>query len=135
MRPARAAAVLTWINAAGFGLPAVPVAVYVERTGTLPWLGDLFPMYGGPWSDRVTPRTLVPLLVAFAAVNGLVAVVAWRAWSGSRTATRWSLLLIPVEAVFWYGFALPFAWANGVARAVLLVLALRQRAAAPSGRP
>jgi hypothetical protein len=31
--------------------------------------------------------------------------------------------LLPVEAVFWYGFALPFPWLIGVLRAVLVALA------------
>jgi hypothetical protein len=29
---------------------------------------------------------------------------------------------LPVEAVFWYGFALPFPWLIGVLRAVLVAL-------------
>ena len=34
-----------------------------------------------------------------------------------------SLVLFPVEAIFWLGFALPIAWIFGIARAALLVLA------------
>ena len=52
-RAARAYAVLTWVDAAGFGGPAVPVSVYLWQRGSLPWFGDLFPMYAGPWSGRL----------------------------------------------------------------------------------
>jgi hypothetical protein len=33
--------------------------------------------------------------------------------------------LLPVEAVFWVGFALPIPWLLGVARVVLMALAWR----------
>lgn len=34
-----------------------------------------------------------------------------------------SLVLLPVEAVFWLGFALPIPWVIGAARAALLAFA------------
>ena len=34
-----------------------------------------------------------------------------------------SLALLPVEAVFWLGFALPIPWVFGVARIAFLALA------------
>ena len=55
-------AVLTWIYAAGFGITAAPVAVYLLRRGTLPEFFGLFPMYGGPWSSRVGDGILAVLL-------------------------------------------------------------------------
>jgi hypothetical protein len=36
-----------------------------------------------------------------------------------------AVALLPVEAVFWVGFALPIPWLLGVARVVLIVLAWR----------
>ncbi len=65
MTTAQIAAVLTWMYAAGFGLPAVYVVPYLMRNGTLPTFLDLFPMYGSPWSSRVEVRTLVVPLVSF----------------------------------------------------------------------
>ena len=47
---ARWAGGVTVAYAAAFGLPSIPIAVFVLREHRLPWLGDLFPMYGGPWS-------------------------------------------------------------------------------------
>lgn len=127
MRPTRVHAVLTWSYAAGFGLPVPPIAVYVNRTGTLPWLGDLFPMYAGPWWDRVDQRTFVVLLGAFAATLAAASGAAELARRGHRAGAPLALALLPVEAVFWYGFALPIPVVLGAARAGLLVAALRAR--------
>ena len=65
MKTARAAAVLTWIYAAAFGLPAIPISAYLVAQGHLPTFMGLFETYGGPWSARVEPRTFVALLAAF----------------------------------------------------------------------
>ena len=116
-------AVLTWIYAAGFGLTAAPVAVYLLRRGTLPEFFGLFPMYGGPWSSRVGDRTFAVLLIAFLVVTLVAAWAAWLVWNGSKAGAVLSLVLLPVEAIFWIGFALPIAWVVGVARAAVLVLA------------
>ena len=123
---ARAYAVLTWAYAAGFGLPAVPVSVYLLRRGSLPWFGELFPMYGGPWSDRYRIEQFVGLLLGYL---GLMAVVAWaagRVRHGSRRGAVVSAGLLPVEAVFWLGFALPIPWVLGAARVALLLAAWRR---------
>jgi hypothetical protein len=123
MTSAQIAAVLTWIYAAGFGIPVAYVAPYLVRNGTLPTFLGLFPMYGGPWSSRVGTRTFVALLIAFAFVTLAAALAGWLVWQGSRTGAVLSLSLLPVEAVFWIGFALPIPWAFGVARVILLALA------------
>ncbi len=123
MTSAQTAAVLTWIYAAGFGIPVAYVAPYLVRNGTLPTFLGMFPMYGGPWSSRVGTRTFVALLIAFAFVTLAAALAGWLVWQGSRTGAVLSFSLLPVEAVFWIGFALPIPWAFGAARVILLALA------------
>lgn len=125
MSQARIAAVSTWVYAAGFGISTIPVAVYLAQRGTLPTFFGLFEMYGGPWSSRFSHRTFVWLLIAFLIVAVAVAWAAWLVWKGSRIGGILALVLLPIEAVFWIGFALPFPWALGALRAVLLVLAWR----------
>jgi hypothetical protein len=126
MSQARIAAVLlTWVYAAGFGISTIPVAVYLAQRGTLPTFFGLFEMYGGPWSSRFSHRTFVWLLIAFLIVAVAVAGAAWLVWKGSRIGGILALLLLPVEAVFWIGFALPIPWVLGALRAALLVLAWR----------
>ena len=120
---ARGYAVVTWVYAAGFGLPAVPVSVYLLRRGSLPWFGNLFPMYGGPWSGRVRDEHFVGLLLSYLGLMALVAWAAGRVRRGSRRGAVVSVGLLPVEAVFWLGFALPIPWVLGAARVALLLAA------------
>ncbi len=130
-RTARAYAVLTWTYAAGFGLPVGPVSIHLLRRGSLPWFGDLFPMYGGPWSGRLTPAGLVRVLAGYLALLVLTTWLAGRVRRGSRRATAFSAALLPVEAVYWVGFALPIPWALGAARAALLAVTWRARSRVP----
>ncbi len=91
----------------------------------MPRFFDLFPMYGGPWSDQYNPGVFAALLIAFLLVLMVSAFAAWLVWRGSRVGAVLSLALLPVEIVFWLGFALPVPWAFGIARVVLLALAWR----------
>jgi hypothetical protein len=127
MRSARAAAVVTWVYAAAFGLPAVPVSVFLLRNGRLPSFLGLFDSYGGPWSSafQFDPDEFVRLLLTFLVLTVLASATAWLVWRGSREGAVLSLMLLPVEAAFWNGFALPIPWLIGVARVVLLVVAWR----------
>jgi Zn-dependent protease with chaperone function len=112
MNYARIAAVLTWVYAAGFGISVIPVAVYLLQRGRLPTFFGLFPMYGGPWSSRLGRGTFVVLMIAFLIVTVVAAWAAWLIWNGSKVGAIISLVLLPVEAVFWLGFALPFPVAD-----------------------
>jgi hypothetical protein len=122
-RAPQAYAVLTWVYAAGFGLPAVPVSIYLWQRGSLPWFGDLFPMYAGPWSGRLRDGQFIALLLGYLALTAVVAGAAGRVRRGSRRGAVVSVALLPVEAVFWVGFALPIPWVLGAARVALLAAA------------
>lgn len=117
---ARWAAIVCWAYAAGFGLPAVPVGAYFLRQGRLPWFADLFPMYGGPWSDRMTPTEFAATTVAFFGVTAVVSGGAVRLWGGHRDGAVLVLVTLPVEAVFWYGYALPIPPLLAVLRVALI---------------
>ena len=122
---ARIASVVTWAYAAGFGLATIPVAAFLLRRGRLPVFLGLFESYGGPWSARVSHATFVVLLMTFLAVTLVAALAAWLLWDGSRAGAMIGVALLPVEAVFWVGFALPIPWLLGIARVVLIALAWR----------
>jgi len=127
---AKAAAAVTWVYAACFGLPAVPVAVYLLQTGRLPWLFDAFPMYGGPWYDSGGPERFAAQLGAFFVVLLVVSWGGWLLWRGLRAGAVVVIATIPLEALFWYGFALPFPPLLALARVVLVIAAwprLRRR--------
>jgi hypothetical protein len=121
----RTAAIVTWGYAAAFGIPAIPVAVFLVENGRLPQLWGLFEMYGGPWSARLSDRTLVSRLLGFLALTLVAAWSAWLIWRRRKSGAVLNLALLPVEAVFWIGFALPLPWLVGIARVALVASAWR----------
>jgi hypothetical protein len=117
-----AEAIVTWLYAVGFGGSTIPVAVHLHRRGSLPTFFGLFEMYGGPWSSRYGPTLFTWLLCAFCLVAGLAAGAASLVWNASKLGAVATLLLLPVEGMFWFGFDLPIPKAIGLARVVLLAL-------------
>jgi hypothetical protein len=106
----------------GFGLPCVFAIRHLARTGQV-WTFMGFPTYGhGPF-ERIGVETNVSLLVGFLAVCVAEVVLAVMLWTGAPHAAATGYALLPIELVFWIGFALPFGPLLGVARTVLLLLA------------
>lgn len=122
---ARTAGGLSLLQGAAFGLPSIPVAMYLHENGRLPWFFGLFEMNGGPWSATYSDDTFIALLLGFLALNMVLALSGWLLWRGHRAGAILNLALLPVEAVFWIGFALPAPWLFGVARLVLIGTAWR----------
>ena len=117
---ARTFAILTWPGSASRRFPSPSRLL---RRGTLPEFFGLFPMYGGPWSSRLGDGLFAILLIAFLIVTLVASLAAWLVWNGSTAGAVLSLVLFPIEAIFWLGFALPIPWIFGIARAALLALA------------
>jgi hypothetical protein len=114
----KAAAILCWVNAVGFGVFTFPA---IARVGT----GQDIPMVMGfPAYGRGLPTT-VPLLLGFLAVCVLEGVAGWLLWSGSTTGAILALAALPFGAVFWWGFALPFPPIFAIARTALILAAWR----------
>ena len=120
---AKAAAGVMWVYAACFGLPAIPVAVYLLRAGRLPWLFGAFPMYGGPWYDSGQTERFAAQLGAFLVALLAVSWGGWLLWRGWRAGAVLAVATIPLEALFWYGFALPFPPLLALIRVVLVITA------------
>jgi len=123
---ARTSAVLIWLIAAGFGVPAIPCAHHLLRRGQLPSFFGLFRMYEGPAFARVSPATFASLLYAFTLLCVAEAVAGLLLWQGLRSGAVLSLALLPFEIAFWIAFALPIPPIFGAVRLVLTVLAWRQ---------
>ena len=102
----KAASVMCWVTGLGFGLPGVYGIAHFARTGTIArFMG--FPAYGeGPF-ERLGIRTSVPLLSAFVGVCAAECVAGGLLWRNRRSGAVLGLALLPVESVFWIGFALP----------------------------
>jgi len=123
MNSAQVAAVVTWAAAAAFGGPTILFVAYLMQRWRLPASTGLFPMYDGPWAERYELSTFVALLIAFLAVMLVGVWAAWRVWNGSKKGALLVVALLPVEAAFWIGFALPIAWVLAVLRGVALARA------------
>ena len=130
MNWSRRAAVVTWVYAGMFGVPAVPVAIFLTENGRLPSLWGLFDLYAGPWSSQSADDRVVTLLVVYAGVVLVAVGSGWLLWRMRRAGAVLNLALLPVEAVFWVGFALPIPWVFGIARAALVVAAWPELAGA-----
>ena len=119
--PLRLAAFLLWFNAIGFGVFCLPAIRNLLAGRSIPYVMG-FPAYGeGPF-ERVGIPTTVPLLCAFLLVCILEGVAGWLLWSGSRTGALLALALLPVGAIFWWGFALPIPPLLALVRTILIVL-------------
>ena len=79
----------------------------------------LFETYGGPWSARRTPNLRRPA-GGFPRGNNPGRLVGLVAVAGQAIRCCCLLALLPIEAIFWLGFAVPIPWLFGIARAVLL---------------
>lgn len=117
----RTAAILQWFIGLGFGIPALlGIRNLAAGRGLLYFMG--FPAYGkGPF-ERIGIQTTVPLLWAFVLVCLLTCVAGWMLWSGAKAGAVLSLALLPLGAIFWWGFALPIPPILAVVWTVLIML-------------
>ena len=123
MNRSRRVASVTWVYAAMFGVPAVPVAIFLAEEGRLPSLWSLFDMYAGPWSSRLTDDRVIALLLVYSGLVLAAVLSGWLLWRERKAGAVLNLGLLPVEAVFWIGFALPVPWLFGIARVALVSMA------------
>lgn len=118
----RASAALMWLVALGFGAPTPYAAVRLLRDGKLPTFIGMFPMYGGGFFERASHRTFVAVLGLFALLCVVEGFAGWQLWQGARLGAWMTILLLPIEIVFWAGFALPIPPTLAVVRLVLLAI-------------
>ena len=118
-RARRGAAVVSLVLGIGFGAPCAVGLVHLARTGEV-WQFLGFPTYGGGPFERVGIATTIPLMAIFLLVCLAETVLASLLWAGHPVAGRMSHALLPVELVFWIGFALPVGPPLGLARRPVL---------------
>lgn len=117
----RAAAILLWIDGVGFGGCCLPGIRNLMTGRDIPLILG-FPAYGrGPF-ERAGIFTTVPLLIGFLVVCILEGVAGWLLWSGNRTGAIFAMALLPIGAIFWWGFALPIPPIFATVRTVLIAL-------------
>jgi len=115
--------VVSWAYAAMFGVPAVPVAIFLAEQAVLPSLWGLFAMYAGPWSSRFPDDRMVALLLVYFGLALAAVLSGWLLWEMRKAGAVLNLGLLPVEAICWVGFALHIPWFFGIARFALVALA------------
>jgi hypothetical protein len=116
------AAVCSLVLGLGFGLPGIVGLLHFARTGEV-WTFMGFPTYGSGPFEAIGLPTSVPLLVGFVLVCLAEVAIGMMPLLDVPVGATLSYLLLPVEFVFWIGFALPFGPPLGIARTILLVLA------------
>lgn len=121
----RVAAILHWVTGLGFGIPAVlGIRNLAAGRGILYFMG--FPTYGkGPF-ERIGIESTVPLLSVFLLICLLGCFAGWLLWSGARAGAILSLVLLPLGAIFWWGFALPIPPIGAVVWTALILLNWQQ---------
>lgn len=121
MNSLRSSAVLLLINGVGFGLPCVLAIRNLLGGRGIPFIMG-FPAYGrGPF-ERIGIATTVPLVAAFLIVCSLEIAAGGLLWSTDKIGAVLALVLVPLGAVFWWGFALPIPPIFALVRTVLIVL-------------
>jgi hypothetical protein len=121
----RATAVLLWIVAAGWGLPAPWLMWWVLARGRLPVLPIIGQPNGGPFYFNISRGAFVALLAFSFVLAFAQGWAGWLLWAGKRSGALLQFGLLPVEAAFWYGFGLPIPPLLAIARLVLTALAWR----------
>lgn len=106
--------------AAGWGIPAPFVASFLLRDGALPTLEPIGHLMGGGFFERWSPEIFSVLLGLFAALSALEVFAGWLLWQGEPLGALITLALLPIEVVFWAGFAVPIPPLIAIARIGLL---------------
>jgi hypothetical protein len=120
----RTAALLLWFNGLGFGIPCLmAIRSLLAGRGIIQLLG--FPAYGhGPFERHGIPST-AGLISGFLLVCALECVAGLLLWGGHKSGAILALALLPLGAIYWWGFALPIPPMFAVARTIAIVVAWR----------
>jgi hypothetical protein len=118
--PVRAAAMLFLVPAVGFLVANVLIARHLLEHRELPMSPFGWRYMAGPF-EAFGVETFVILLAAFQVVCALEAIAGWLLWNDQRGGGVLGLALLPVAAIFWYGFELPLPPLWSIARAAVVI--------------
>jgi len=117
----RTAAILCWAAGLGFGLPCLPTAVRLLQGRGLPMFMGFHAYGGGPF-ERAGVPTMVTCLIVFLIFCIFDCAAGWLLWGGHRTGGVLALALLPIGAIFWWGFALPLPPLAAIVRTALILV-------------
>ena len=121
MTQIRVAAALFWLNGAGFGVFTIPAIQNLRRHQELPIVFGFKAYGGGPFEARGI-QTTQWLLAAFLAVNIIEIVAGSLLWTGAKSGAILGFAVVPLAAVFWWGFALPLGPPLALASVILVIV-------------
>ncbi len=123
---ARAAAGLLWVVGVGWGFSAPWLMWWVAVRGRLPVLPYIGEPNGGPFYTTL-PHIAFIVLFGLSLGLGIAQVGAGvLLWNGQRAGGLVQFAIVPIEAAFWYGFALPIPPVLAAIRVVFVLLSWTQ---------
>ena len=117
----RLAAILLWVNGAGFGVLTLPAIRNLLSGGDIPIVMGFKAYGGGPFERHGLPTTIW-LLVAFLIVCIAECASGTLLWNGHRNGAILALVSLPFAGFFWWGFALPFGPLLAIAEIAIILL-------------
>jgi len=117
----RIGAIALFINGIGFGVFCIPAIRNLLAGRGIPIVMG-FPAYGNGPFERIGIRTSVPLLVGFLLICILEIVAGLFVWRGSKAGAILALAQLPMAAIYWWGFALPFGPIFGFLSTILIII-------------
>jgi hypothetical protein len=118
-RAIRIAALLFFLTGIGWPLGGLAVTLHMIRTGTRPLVFGIHALEG-PWTAVYDHQAIVVLHAIFLALTAVELLAGYWLWKFARKGAVLGLALQPLEAIFWYGFALPIPPLMGLLKMVLL---------------
>jgi hypothetical protein len=114
-----AAILYCWFGLA-FLVSSMLIAVYTLRNGRLPVVFGI-DMMAGPFSERFGVYGAIMAALPWGVVNVLEMLAGYWLWRSRKPGGMLALVLLPLGAIFWIGYALPVMVVIGPLRVLLLV--------------
>jgi hypothetical protein len=113
-----AAVLYGWFGFA-FIVSSVLIGVYALQNGRLPVLFGI-DMLAGPISHRYGVNATIATTIPWGIVNVLEMLVGRWLWQSRKRGGKLALVLLPLGAIFWIGYALPIMALIGPLRVLLI---------------
>ena len=117
----RMASALLWLSIFGLGIPCLMAIRNLSLGRGIPYVFG-YPAYGGGAFERHGIPTSIPLLIGFLVVVLVVGYAGWLLWNGHKSGAVLALIMLVPEAIYWWGFDLPFPPIAAVIRTVLILI-------------
>ncbi|MBA3430015.1 MAG: hypothetical protein H0U16_00850 [Actinobacteria bacterium] len=115
----RIAGGLLWVSGIGLGIPCLICLRSLSQGRGIPLVFG-YPAYGGGGFDGIGIRTTAALVSAFLGLCILEVSTGWLLLGKRRAGAAAAMALLVPEAIFWWGFSLPYPPILALARTMLI---------------